>query len=200
MSEYKSVKKFLEKYKSESKFKRFISRFVMSILVCILLFLVILIVLKVDKNSNQVIYKYLYENNINFAGFNKFYKKHFGDILPFQSISNNLDREVFEEKLVYDEASIYKDGVKLKTSFNYLVPILDNGIVVFIGNKDDFNKTVIIQQENGVNVWYGNLSNLNVKIYDYVKKGSFLGETMDDNLYLLFEKDGKYLNYKDFIK
>ena len=71
---------------------------------------------------------------------------HFGDILPFQNIVKDNTKLVFNENLVYEDASVYKDGVKLKVDSNYLVPIIESGIVVFIGEKDDYGKTVIIEQ------------------------------------------------------
>lgn len=200
MNEYKSVAKLLGKQKEKTGFKKFLSKLLIRLLICIVLLLIVLIILKIDKNSNQVIHQYLYEHNINFAGINKLYKKYFGDILPLESIAKDPDKQVFNEKITYEEASIYKNGVKLTTDKNYLVPILESGVVVFIGEKEDFKKTVIIQQVDGINVWYGDLTNLNVDLYDYVSKGEFLGETVNDNLYLLFEKDGKYLDYKDYLK
>ena len=201
MNEYKSVTKLLAKEnKHNNKFKQALSKLLLRILICIIFLLGILITLKIDKNSNQVIYKYLYEHNISFAKINNLYQKYFGDILPFKSIAKDPDTKVFNEKITYNDASIYKNGVALTTEKNYLVPILESGVVVFIGEKDDFKNTVIIQQVDGINVWYGNIDNLNVDLYDYVSKGEFLGETKDDKLYLLFEKDGEYLNYKDYLK
>ena len=199
MNEYKSVAKYLSKKKNSLNIKRKCLVFVSKILICIVFLLIFLIVLKKDENGNQLIYKYLYENNINFASINNLYQKYFGDILPLQSIANEPIKQVFSEKITYTNASIYKNGVNLEVSNNYLVPILESGVVVFIGQKDDFNNTVIIQQVDGTNVWYGNIDNLNVNLYDYVSKGEFLGESIDNNLYMLFEKDGEYLDYKNYL-
>ena len=49
-------------------------------------------------------------------------------------------------------------------------------------------------------MWYGNLDNVNVNLYDYVEKGSLLGEVKDTNLYLVYQKDGKYVDYKEYIE
>ena len=40
--------------------------------------------------------------------------------------------------------------------------------------------------------------NTNYKLYDYVKKGDVLG-TSNKNLYLVFKKDGKVLNYEKYL-
>ena len=36
-------------------------------------------------------------------------------------------------------------------------------------------------------------------LYDYIEKGKLLGEVKGKKLYMVFSKDGKYLNYKDYI-
>lgn len=197
--EYKSVQKYLNKNKKTNKPKHTLYKFIIRLFICILLVLGTLIFLKYDKNGKQIIYKYLYENNINFATINNWYQEHFGDILPFQNTVKEKTKLVFNENLVYKDASIYKNGVKLNVEDNYLVPIIESGIVVFIGNKDDYGKTVIIEQIDGVNVWYGNIDNINVSLYDYVSKGELLAEA-SKSFYMAFQKNGKFLKYQDYLK
>lgn len=197
--EYKSVQKYLNKTKKPTKQKHTLYKFIIRLFICILIVLGALIFLKYDKNGKQIIYKYLYENNINFATINNWYQEHFGDILPFQNTVKEKTKLVFNENLVYKDASIYKNGVKLNVEDNYLVPIIESGIVVFIGNKDDYGKTVIIEQIDGVNVWYGNIDNINVSLYDYVSKGELLAEA-SKSFYMAFQKNGKFLKYQDYLK
>ena len=47
--------------------------------------------------------------------------------------------------------------------------------------------------------YYANINAMNLKLYDYIEKGTLLGETKDNKLYLVFSKNGEYLNYKDYI-
>ena len=68
----------------------------------------------------------------------------------------------------------YLDGVKYFVHENENVYLKDSGIVTFIGQKDGYNNTIIIQQSNGYYAWYGNIKE-SVKLYDYVEKGSILG-------------------------
>ena len=70
-------------------------------------------------------------------------------------------------------------------------------MVIFVGEKENYGNTVIIEQVNGVEVWYSNIKS-SVKIYDYIEKGSLIGEA-DGTLYLVFKKDGNILNYEDYI-
>ena len=81
---------------------------------------------------------------------------------------------------------------------DYLVPALDSGIVIFLGDKEGYGKTVIIQQENGIDVWYSNLKEINLQLYDYIKDGSLIG-SVDEKLYLVFIKDGEILDYQKYI-
>ena len=76
---------------------------------------------------------------------------------------------------------------------------MKNGLVVFIGQKEEYGNTVIIQQADGIDVWYSNLESINVKMYDYVKSGDFLGEVTSNYFYLIFKKEGNVLNYQDYI-
>jgi stage IV sporulation protein FA len=80
-----------------------------------------------------------------------------------------------------------------------MVPVLEDGIVVFMGEKEGYGNTVIVEQVNGVDVYYSNINSNNIKLYDYVEKGKLLGEVKDTKLYLVFQKDGKFLNYKKYL-
>lgn len=193
MNNYKFASKYVKK-KENNRFIRFINK----ILILFLLFLIGLIIMKFDKNGDNVIHNYLNEKNINFAYFNNLYKKYFGDILPFESVVSKNNMEVFNEDISYNSANKYVDGVSLDVGENYLVPIMNDGVVVFSGEKEDYGKTVIIQQSDGILVWYGNLSSVNVNIYDYVNKGEFLGE-VSNNLYLVFQGEDGFLDYKKYI-
>ena len=101
--------------------------------------------------------------------------------------------------LTYKNKEKYEEGVKLTVDKNYLVPVNESGIVVFIGEKEKYGNTVIIQRVDGIDEWYGNIENTNLKLYDYIKKGTLLGE-VNDYFYLVYKKNGKALNYEDYIK
>ena len=76
---------------------------------------------------------------------------------------------VFNEKLSYLNKEDYKEGIKLSVTDNYLVPILESGIVVYMGDKDNYGYTIIIEQVNGIDLWYVGVKNSNVKLYEYVE-------------------------------
>lgn len=166
------------------------------ILLVIIIILFGTLIIHKSSNIKDIIYDKVYVNYLNFSFLKNLYNTYLGDLIPFQN--SIKDEMVFNEKLKYKDKSIYNNGVKLTLS-NNIVPILDSGIVIFIGNKDGFNKTVIIENSNGVEEWYGNLDNINVNLYDYVKKNDILGDTINNTLYLEFKKDNKSLDYNKFL-
>ena len=173
--------------------------FVTRIMTLSILFLGALIYTKSSTANKQLFYDTIFKENISFAVINNLYDRYLGGILPFKDIIKD-NKPVFKEKLVFKEANIYKDGVALSVEDSYLVPAIDSGIVVFVGEKEGYGKTIIVEQTDGVDVWYSNINNLNVKIYDYVEGGSLLGETVKNKLYLVFKKEGKTLDYKKYIE
>ena len=72
-------------------------------------------------------------------------------------------------------------------------------MVVFIGNKEGYGNTVIIEDLDGIYNWYGNIDNTSLKLYDYVDNGTLVGE-VNNTLYLVFSKGDKYLNYEEYLK
>lgn len=185
--------------KEQNKFSAFIYKQLNRLLIVGIVTLITMIFLKGNSQFRSNFYKYVFDTNFSFAKVNELYQKYFGSPIPFKDLFTDKTKPVFNEKLKYYEVHKHKDGARLVVDQNYLVPALGTGIVIFIGDKDEYKNTVIIQQSDGIDVWYSNLNNINVKLYDYVKEGSLLGETIDNNLYLAFKKDGTILDYKEYI-
>lgn len=162
--------------------------------VCLLTVLT-LIILKANSNLKTPFYKYVYEDNITFADINKLYKKYFGEQIPFIKDKSKL---VMNEKITYQKQEKYQDGVMLEVSKNYPVPALKEGMVVFVGEKEGYGKTIIISGTDGIDIWYGNI-NSNVKIYDYINQYSLIGESINNKLYIVIKKGEQILNYEDYI-
>ena len=142
----------------------------------------------------------VYEENFSFAKINTLYEKYFGSTLPFKDLFSFLDKneQVFNETLTYKESSEYLDGVKIVVGNDYLIPAIETGLVVFVGEKENYGNTVVIEQQDGTTVWYSNFKSISVKLYDYVKKGSYIGENKDDYMYLVFKKEGNIVDYKNY--
>lgn len=176
-----------------SNFKKYIKKITTKVLLTIIVTLILLIGFKTNTDFKAMFNKYVYNTSLPFIDFKELYDKY------FLGKEDNETTQTFVEKLTYSDQSLYEDGVKLTVSNNYLVPAIDSGIVVFIGDKDKYGKTVIVQQMNGVDVFYGNI-NSNVNMYDYIEKGSLIGESLDDTIYLAFQKEGNFVSYKDYLK
>ena len=180
--------------KKVSKISKLFSRF----LVCIIIVLIGLISLKSSPNLRNIVYKKIFQNNLGFAKINELYEKFFGSALPLTGSKSNLSL-VSSQKLEYSDMVKYKDGVKLTVPKDYAVPVIRSGIVVFVGEKEGYGNTIIIEDSDNVEVWYSGLKEIKTEMYDYLKKGSIIGETNGEELILLFTKEGKNLDYKKYI-
>lgn len=175
--------------------KKSVRRFINQIFYSVIILLIALISIKKYPNETNSIIKHVYEDNIQFMKIKKLYNDYFGSVIPL-NIQN--EKPVFNEKINYKSLESYKDGVKLKVEDNYLVPTLKEGIVVFIGEKEGYGKTVIVEQTDGIDVFYSNLKEVNVNIYDYIEVGELIGE-VDNNLILVFQKEGNIIDYKTYL-
>lgn len=191
----KKRQRFQARMTKQERLKKGLIRLGNQVLFATLLLLGVLIAVKSNQKAKEFIYQNVYQKNLKFAEVSTWYNKHFGKILPIK----NTTESVFKEDLVYQSANLYKDGVELKVAKQYMVPVLESGIIVFIGEKEGYGQTIIVQQVNGVDVWYGNVSTLELSLYDYVEKGTLLGESKEDKLYLVFQKDGKFVDYKEYL-
>ncbi len=200
MEEYKSIQKYRNKIKKQESKTIFLPYSILNrILLSGILLLICLCAIKINSNFKEWVDKNVYHVNFSFAKINASYQKYFGDLLPIPDITKEKEEPVFSEKLTYTSSEAYKDGVKLVVGSNYLVPILESGIVVFIGEKENYGNTVIIQQVNGIDLWYVGVDNSNVKIYDYVEKGNLLGESISNEIYLYYQKGGEFLDYQEYL-
>lgn len=192
--------KYLNKINNKKEDKHLnLKIFGVKLLITITLFLIGAILVKKDDKYKDYIYENIFNKNLSFTELKKTYNKYLGGIFPIEKIVTNTE-PVFKENLAYKDKSKYLDGVKLTVDNNYLVPVLESGLVVYIGEKEGYGNTIIIEGMDGIDLWYGNILTTSIKLYDYVEKGSLLGEVKDTNLYLVYTKESKYLNYEEYLK
>ena len=86
----------------------------------------------------------------------------------------------------------------MSVSNNYLVPVIESGIIVYLGDKDSLKNTCIVQGVDGVDIWYSNIDISKLTLMDYVNKGEFLSTTLSDKLYLTLERGNEYIKYEDY--
>lgn len=177
---------------------KYIRNFISRCLMVVIIFLFMAIFVKSDIEYKDIIYNNIYKNNLSFTSFKNFYNKYLGGISFIDKMVDT--REVFNSKLEYKNVSKFYDGASLEVSNNYLVPVIETGIVVYIGNKDNYGNSIVIQGMDEVEITYGNISNSSLKLYDYIEKGELLGEVNGNNLYLVYSKDGNNLDYEKYLK
>lgn len=176
--------------------KKSVRKFINQVFVSCIILLVSLISIKKNPEIKNNIIKYVYEDSIDFIKIKNIYDNYFGKVIP--TIISSKEEAVFNEKINYYELEEYNNGVKLKVENNYFVPVLKEGIVVFIGEKEGLGKTVIVEQTDGTDVFYSNLENVNVNIYDYVDSNDYIGN-VNNELILLFQKEGNIIDYKTYL-
>lgn len=181
------------------KAKKGFSKFFSGFLVLVVIFLINLIFIKSNSKYRDFVYSKVYGNNLSFAKIREFYNKYLGGVETLDGLVSGT-KQVFNESLTFKKKEGYKDGLKLEVENNYLVPVLEDGLVIFSGQKDGYGNVIIVGSSNDINIWYGNMANSQVKLYDYIEKGSLLGEVNDNSLYIVYEKDGKFLDSNEFIK
>lgn len=172
--------------------------FIIKFFLVIILFSLGTLTVRSDAKLKNDIYNKIYNNNFSFAYFKNVYNKYIGNIIPFQNIFK--EQKVFSEKLEYKKISTYNKGVKLTLNQGYAIPVIKGGIVIFSGDKENLGKTVIISQSDGIDVWYSNLSNTTMKLYDYVEDDAIVGEAKNNELYMIFQKNGVEIDYKEVLK
>lgn len=178
--------------------KKSVRNFITRVLIVVIIFLVGMILVKSNSKAKNSILKQVYDTNFKFTKAKEIYQKYFGNILSINKLALE-DKQVFQEELTYQKSKSYLDGVKLQVNDNYMVPALESGIVIFMGEKEGYGNTIVIEQIDGIDVYYSNISSDGIKLYDYVEKGKLLGEAEDNQLYLVFQKDGSFLDYKKYI-
>lgn len=177
--------------KKTSKFSRLLSRF----LVCIIFVLIGLIALKSNVKLRSYVYKNVFQNNLKFAKLDELYEKYFGSALP---LTGSDVMVASKEKLEYENLEELEDGVKLEVKEGYTVTSLRSGIVIFSGEKENLGNTVIIEDGDGVEIWYSGLKESKLSMYDYLKVGDIIGSCKNE-LILEFKKDGKKVDYKKYL-
>ena len=190
---YKCLEKLNNNAKKPHRFMRVINKGLSAILIG----LIALIIMEYSPKFKKFMNEEVLGKNISFGFIGKLYNKYFGDVLPVDKKDNV--QEVFNEQLAFSNIEKHEDGEILTVDKNYLVPALNSGVIVFIGEKDDLGKVIVIEQEDKKTVTYGYILNTSLKLYDYIEKGSFVGEVMDTKLYLSILGDNNYLDLETYL-
>lgn len=174
-------------------FKGLISRS----LIAVIFVLGSIIFTNLSEDNKKLYQKYVLEDSLPFMKINEIYQNVFGSV-DFTNKKQEDDSTIVFDPVTYTNIESYKNGVKLTVGMNEVVNVITSGIVVFIGEKDDLGNTIIIQGNDGVDIWYSNITDSDIKVYDYVEAGSILGTSNSDDIYLTISKDGQFMSYEEY--
>lgn len=172
--------------------KNLISR----VLITVIFVLGSIIFTNVSDDNKALYQKYVLEDSLEFTKINELYQRIFGDVDITKK--DNPDSEVVFGDVTYTNIEPFKNGVKLTVDINEAISVITSGIVVFIGEKEDLGNTIIIQGNDGVDIWYSNITENDIKVYDYVEAGNILGSSNSENIYITINKDGEFINYEEY--
>ena len=186
----KDSKYYKKKYMSNKSINNI---WLTKLLLSIIIVLVCLIVTNFDQGLRDKFSKSVLEENINFGSFNKFYKK---------LVSSSDEESKLVSNVVVDKTLIKEENGRYKFNYgvDYPVEVLTPGIIVYYGNKDSLKDTVIVQGNDGVDIWYSGVAMNEYGLYDYVSKGDILGSSTDLYLTISILEDGELLKYEEYFK
>lgn len=186
MKDSKYYKKMLNR--SNQKDRGWLNKLLLSIIVMLLC----LIVTNFDSDIRESFTKNVLEENINFGYFNKLYKKFVGGNVKDETlIVSNTNLINYEE---------VDDSYKISISKEEGISNYSSGIIVYNGIKDNLGSTVIVQGNDGVDIWYSNMSLNGYSLYDYVSKGEILGNSLSDYYMITIVKDGEKIKYEEYFE
>lgn len=177
------------KNKKDSKANNIFKKILSKLFTIVIFTMIVITLSNMSPKFKSFIVDKVLNSTIDFSFVNKLSNK----VTNVFKTSNNTLPVVKEEN---NRKEKYKDGIKYIVNKGASVNIKDSGIVTYIGNKDGYNNTVIIQQSNGYYAWYGNIKE-EVKLYDYIESGSKIGETLTNEYYYVLLKDNKPVNLNE---
>lgn len=177
------------KNKKDSKANNIFKKILSKLFTIVIFTMIVITLSNMSPKFKSFIVDKVLNSTIDFSFVNKLSNK----VTNVFKTSNNTLPVVKEEN---NRKERYKDGIKYIVNKGASVNIKDSGIVTYIGNKDGYNNTVIIQQSNGYYAWYGNIKE-EVKLYDYIESGSKIGKTLTNEYYYILLKDNKPVNLNE---
>lgn len=181
----------------DNKKIKYLKFLITRVLLSIILVISVSIYIKLDQENVVLVEKYFFEENLQFTKINNWYKENLGEIIP--DVNKNSELVFSSSEIKNREYIEYENGVKINLGSKSPISVLNGGIVVFIGEKDNYGNTIIVQANDGIDYWYGGITNVSINLYDYIEKDTLIGESINDYIYLVLQKDGKYIKYEEIL-
>lgn len=175
-----------EEYKngkvSNNKNNNFIKRIISKLLTITIFTMIIITISNYSESFKNFIIDDVLNKTMDFSKINNITSK----------LTSIFDREITSPVIKNEDikSEKYLDGIKYFVNNNSEIILNDSGIVTYIGEKEGYNNTVIIQQSNGYYAWYGNIKE-SIKLYDYIESGTVIGKALNNEYYYVLYKDDK---------
>ncbi|MGM7636527.1 peptidoglycan DD-metalloendopeptidase family protein [Bacillus sp. Hm123] len=183
-------------------------RFLFKALASLILVLAVAIMFKQSSSpflEGQAWMKEVMEKEFQFSKAAEWYEKTLGEPLPF-----TVDGWTEKEKVVNEQAEyavpvsgkVIEDfqtngkGLMVEAGLNEGVKAIKDGTVLFVGQKEEFGQTVIVQHADNSESWYGHVTEPSVQPYEKVAAGSELAQLSpnEQTFYLAIKKDGIFVD------
>ena len=182
-----------KKYVLRKEIKHLINK----ILSGLIIFLIGMIIIKNNSSLKEYIRKNVYEQSISFINNRKSYEKYLGSLVSINDKSSTT--RVSSNKISYIKKENIDNGVKLSLNDKEAIPLIESGVVVFLGEKDNLSNVMIVEQVDGIETLYSGINFNNIKLYDYLEKNEIIGESINKEIFLCFKKNGEYIDYQKYI-
>lgn len=156
-----------------------------------------------------------FEKELQFAAVTDWYEKTFGKPIAFLPSETKKEKQgvqsVSSQYIEPVSGSIVQSfqengkGVVLETELNLKVKAIQDGVVEQAGVNEETGNTVVIQHSDGSKSWYGDLENIDVKVYEKISKGATLGsvssmhDTSKGRLFFGLMKDETFVDPKQVM-
>ncbi|UOR12164.1 M23 family metallopeptidase [Halobacillus amylolyticus] len=158
------------------------------------------------------------EEEFPFASVTAWYNERFGD--PLQIVQPKKDGETAVQSkedggtaqlalpvngTVTEPFQNHGRGIIMTTDGGSKVKAVKPGTVIFAGNDEQTDKTIVIQHKDGTNTIYGFLSSIDVHLYQHIEAQEAIGqlntaEGETKEFFFAVEKDEQYLDPIEVIK
>ncbi|MGJ9457097.1 peptidoglycan DD-metalloendopeptidase family protein [Oceanobacillus sp. CF4.6] len=138
-----------------------------------------------------------------FAKVNVWYKEAFGQPLSLSpsstaQVDQNQEIALPVTGNITETFQVNGTGIMISPGETANVSAIREGVVIFSGNDRETNKTVTVQHADGSVSNYGNLSTIDVHLYQFIsgnqRIGSFVPNAENETVYFSITKDNDYID------
>ncbi|WP_249870973.1 M23 family metallopeptidase [Oceanobacillus saliphilus] len=142
-------------------------------------------------------------NEFPFAKVNVWYKEAFGRPLslsptPIADGDQSQPIALPVTGSITESFQVNGTGIMISPGETATVSAIHEGVVIFAGNDKETNKTVTVQHADGSVSNYGNLSSIDVHLYQFIagnqRVGSFVPDVENNTVYFSIEKDNDFID------